>query len=64
MRVDQAVELLWKAGYRANASTTIPNSVVVLDPVHCRRGNEPLRIEYERRVVHASRVHAFISERG
>jgi hypothetical protein len=32
--------------------------------VHCRRGNEPLRIEHERRVVHASRVHAFIAERS
>lgn len=64
MRVDQAVELLWKAGYRANAYTLQSGYVVVLDPVHCRRGNEPLRIEYERRVVHASRVHAFIAERS
>lgn len=63
MRIDQAIEALWKAGYRANASNIMAGYVVVLDPVHCRRGNEPVRIEYDRRLIHASEVQQFIIER-
>ena len=64
MRVDQAVELLWKHGYRANASSVFPDWIVVLDPAHCRKGSEPMRVEYERRSIHVTQVWRFITERN
>lgn len=63
MDVSKAVEKLWKAGYQANASHVMPGYVVVLDPVRCQRGSEPVRVEYARRVIHASNVYDFIIER-
>jgi len=63
MDVSKAVEKLWKAGYQANASHVMPGYVVVLDPVRCQRGSEPVRTEYARRVIHASNVYDFITER-
>jgi len=63
MNVSDAVAALWKAGYRANASHVMPGYVVVLDPVRCQRGSEPVRVEYNRRVIHASNVYDFIIER-
>jgi hypothetical protein len=63
MTVSDAVAALWKAGYRANASHVMPGYVVVLDPVRCQRGSEPVRIEHARRVIHASSVYHFITER-
>ena len=63
MDVSKAVEALWAAGYRANASNVMPGYIVVLDPARCQRGNEPVRIEYDRRVIHASNVWHFINER-
>ncbi len=63
MTVSDAVTALWKAGYRANASHILPGYVVVLDPVRCQRGSEPVRVEYDRRVIHASNVYHFITER-
>jgi hypothetical protein len=41
----------------------LPGYVVVLDPVRCQRGSEPVRVEYDRRVIHASNVYHFITER-
>jgi hypothetical protein len=41
----------------------MPGYVVVLDPVRCQRGSEPVRIEHARRVIHASSVYHFITER-
>jgi len=63
MNVSDAVAVLWKAGYHANASHVMPGYVVVLDPVRCQRGSEPVRTEYDRRVIHASQVQNFITER-
>ena len=63
MDVSKAIEKLWKAGYQANASHVMPGYVVVLDPVRCQRGSEPVRVEYARRVIHASNVYDFIIER-
>jgi hypothetical protein len=63
MNVSDAVAALWKAGYRANASHVMPGYVVVLDPVRCQRGSEPVRVEHDRRVIHASQVQNFIIER-
>jgi hypothetical protein len=63
MNVFDAVAALWKAGYRANASRLMPGYVVVLDPIQCQRGSEPMRTEYDRRVIHASQVQNFITER-
>lgn len=63
MNVQQAVESLHKAGYRANASATIPGYVVVLDPVVITSGSTT-RTEYERRTVHSARVQKFLIDRS
>lgn len=63
MRVDQAVELLWQHGYRANASAIFPNWIVVLDPYVIQSGGAARRVQYERREIHVSRVWRFITER-
>ena len=64
MNVQQAVETLLKAGYRANASTILSGYVVVLDPVFIYNGGGAKRTEYEKRTVHASRVHKFLIDRS
>ena len=50
MNTQQAVETLWKSGYRANASRTLPGYVVVLDR------------SFTRLVIHASLVPSFLTK--
>jgi len=50
MNTLQAVEALWKSGYRANASTVFPGYVVVLDRSSTRL------------VIHSSLIPAFIAK--
>lgn len=63
MQVHQAVESLWKAGYRANAYALQRGYVVVLDPVLVMSGAER-RIEYKRVVLHSTEVAEFLTERS
>ena len=63
MRVDQAVQSLWNAGYRANASTVSPGYVVVLDQVLVVSGGER-RIEHKRIELHSTQVSKFLIDRS
>lgn len=63
MLVSEAVENLWKAGYRANASTVSPGRVVVLDPVKVLQAGGSYRTEHKRTELHTSQVWQFINER-
>lgn len=63
MQVHQAVESLWKAGFRANAYTLQRGYVVVLDPVIVMSGAER-RTEYKRVVLHSTKVAKFLAERS
>lgn len=63
MNTQQAVESLWKAGYRANAYTLQRGYVVVLDPVIVMSGAER-RTEYKRVVLHSTEVAKFLVERS
>lgn len=65
MTPSDAVSLLWSYGYRANVSPVLPGYVTVLDPVLTLPTSEtPARVTFERRTIHASRVHRFITERN
>ena len=63
MQVDQAVQSLWNAGYRANASTVSPGYVVVLDPVLVVSGGQR-RIEHKHVELHSTQVSKFLIERS
>lgn len=64
MLVSEAVEILWKAGYRANASTVSPGRVVVLDPVLVLGRDLMMKREFKRVELHTSQVRRFINERA
>ena len=63
MNVKQAVEFLWRSGFRANASTTFPNEVVVLDPVIVMSGSERWT-EYKRVTLRPDQVTRFVLARS
>lgn len=64
MHVSQAVEILHRYGYRANASTTLPGYVDVLDPVLVLgTGGAPARTEFKRVRIPAAHVYTFLVAR-
>lgn len=64
MQVSQAVEILHRHGYRANACTTLPGYVVVLDPVRVvGTGETPTRTEHRRIKFPAAHVYTFLTAR-
>ena len=64
MHVSQAVEILHRHGYRANACTTLPGYVVVLDPARSvGTGDAPARTEYRRVKFPAAHVYTFLVAR-
>ena len=64
MHVSQAVEILHRHGYRANASTTLPGYVDVLDPVRSvGTGDAPARTEFKRVRIPAAHVYTFLVAR-
>lgn len=63
MTTQQAITSLWKAGYRANASTIQSGYIVALDPVKVESGSK-CWTEFSKVVLHSSQVSKFIADRS
>ena len=63
MTTQQAITSLWKAGYRANASTIQSGYIVALDPIKVETGFTR-STEFKKVVLHNSQVSKFISDRS